>query len=579
MRFPSLKPSRLTRISLALGGIFPPEREREGGFLHTEHLITEDGCTVTHPSPAPLSAPVSGRGICAAYVNGQEQICYVANGDLVVGERHHALSLRDTAHRLIPFENKILIFPERKYLCPEDGTSGELDAALTTASSVLFTLCRKDGSPYAPLTTAVTAPDIPNHGDFWLDTALKPIALRCYSAVRQEWQTVTDTYLRLNCPGIGIPFHVGDMVTLTGIVPTELGALNGTHRLAACGEDHLVIAAAPCVTLRQQSPLSVTRRMPEMDIHTLVLLDGLLYGAFQGKAEDGTYLTKIYAARPQDLFRQRAADTDSEENGDSPRQWEISLSEPITAAIGYDGKPYYFTEHGWLSPVGQGHAMRFSLTRADGVRADCGESLCEVNGALYYLSPRGMMRYDGRQLTEIPTPPHLAHLRTAAAGGWKTRYYLSATEDSGKSHLLIYDTVGGLWSRADGIRACDFLLCGRRFCYRNGCDGVIYGWDDPSGNDADRWMALTAPIFSHHEGDGRLCRIELSLRGEAGGEVQVLVGYNGAPPREVLAQAVITDNLPITLLLHPRPAPMITLQIQGRGAIRLEGLTKVLRQA
>ena len=421
------------------------------------------------------------------------------------------------------------------------------------------------------------APDAPNHGDFWLDTAIKPIALRCFSAVRQEWQTVTDTYLRLSCTGIGLPFCVGDRITLTGIVPTELGTLNGTHRLAACGADHLVIAAPPCVTLRQQSPLSVTRRMPEMDIHTLVLLDGLLYGAFQGMAEDGTYVTKIYALRLRDALGQRAADTETAESTDSERQWEISLSEPITAAIGYDGQPYFFTEHGWLTPVGQGRAMRFHLTRADGVRSGCGESLCEVNGALYYLSPRGMMRYDGHQLTEIPTPPHLAHLRTAAAGGWGRRYYLSATEEGGKSHLLIYDTVGGLWSRKDGTRACDFLLCGRRFCYRNGCDGILYGWDDGSNTDADRWMALCAPILSQHEGEGRLLRMELSLRGEAGGEVQVLVGYNGAPPREMLADVPITDNLPLTLMLYPRPAPMMTLQIQGRGAVRLEGLTKVLR--
>ena len=576
MKFPSLKPISQTRVPLALGGIFSPERAREGGFLHAENLITEDGCTVTHPPRLALSAPTCGRGICRAYIDGQEVLCYVANEDLVVGDRHYPLGLRDTAHRLIPYGNKIFIFPERKYLCPEDGASGELDATLSTASSTLFTLCRADGSPYAPMATAVTAPESPTHGDFWLDTALKPAVLRCFSEVRQEWQTVTDTYLRLNCPGIGIPFRAGDTITLTGIVPTELRALNGAQRLVACGEDHLVIAAAPCVTLRQQGSLTVARRMPEMDTHTLLLLDGILYGAFQGKAEDGTYITRIYSSRLRDIFCQ-ADDSHFDEESDGAQQREVTLSEPITAAICYDGLPYFFTEHGWLSPVGQGKNMRFVLKLADGVRIGCGESLCEIDGALYYLSPRGMMRYDGRQATEISSPPQLANVRMAAAGGWGRRYYLSVTEDSGKSHLLIYDTVGGLWSRKDGTRACDFLICGTRFCYRDGCDGAIYSWDVDADIDDGKWMALSAPILSQHKGEGRFCRMELSLRGEVGGEVQVLVGYNGAPPREVLAEALLTDNLPITLMLHPRCAPWITLQIQGRGTIRLEGLTKVLR--
>lgn len=570
MRLPHLPRPRLTRTVLKQGGMASRAAADVCVFSHTENLITEGGRTRTHPPRVALTAPVSGDGLAVIHTAQGDQLCYPEGHDLIVGTQRHPMALCDTAHRLIPFGDMLLVFPERQYLRLSDGTCGMLDAELTTDGATLFTLCRADGSAYMPLTVSSVAPADPAHGDIWLDTAFKPILLRSYNAARQDWQTVTDTCLRISSPGIGRPFRVGDTVRLSNIIPAELKQIEGLHRLIACGEDHLVISAPPCVTLRQVAPLSVSRRMPDVDPDTLLLWRDRLVGAVRTVDTDGTAVTLFCASRAGDPFNWESTD---EEDG-AARRWRVAHTDPITASAVYRGIPHFFSEHGVLTLTGEGTSARWRLTPLAGVMSGCGESLQAVGDALYYRARRGMMRYDGRQVTALPALPRDPLPRAAAAGVIGDRYYLSLTRESGEADLLVYHVGDETWSRLDHTRAAHFLPYRGGLCYRDGCDGTVRAMEAPS-SPADtsevRWMAKTVPIRIRDQESGRLFRLELTLTLSAGGKMQILMRDGEGTlscPIEISGQ----DDTLQRICIHPRAADRISLELRGRGEVTLHEL-------
>ena len=573
MRFPHFSSSAQRRTALAVGGLLPASAAREGDFLYTRNTITEHGILSVHPPRRALTSAIQGRGLTTARTAAGEQLCYVEGGDLWVGEHRYPLALSDTDHKLIPFGKRLLIFPERKYLSLNDGSHGTLDAAVTTASPTLFTVCRADGTALTPLSISDAAPQTPMHGDYWLDTAFSPAVLRHYSAAREEWQTLDRTYLRLSCPAIGLPFRPGDTVCLTGIVPTELSALNALHRVEDCGEDHLVIAAAPCMTLRQMAPLTVSRRIPDLDPETVILCHDRLMGATIETDENGMETTVIYACRPGDPFNWEAVDGEQ----DGARRWRLPYAEPITAAVIYQNQPCFFTDRSLLRLSGQGASAHWVTQPLEGIRRDCGRSLLAAGRRLYYFTGRRAVVFDGEQVTPLPPTAHDADIRTAAAGMMDGRYYLSLTDIDGQSQLLVYQTEDKLWSRLDATRADCFVPFCDGLCYRDGCDGTIRSMIAEGEIAPDTaWAAETAPIHLR-DSNGRLSHPELTLIVQKGARAQILIGCDGMPARQVIADIVGSDEVPVTIKIHPRAVSHFTLRFQGTGDVRLVGWHSVSR--
>ena len=84
-------------------------------------------------------------------------------------------------------------------------------------------------------------------------------------------------------------------------------------------------------------------------------------------------------------------------------------------------------------------------------------SLCVLNETLYYLSPDGVMAWDGSvpsKVSEKLNTARLSNVRAAVGGALDGRYYLYLVRDRGgekpEERLLVYDTERGLWQEENG---------------------------------------------------------------------------------------------------------------------------------
>ena len=93
--------------------------------------------------------------------------------------------------------------------------------------------------------------------------------------------------------------------------------------------------------------------------------------------------------------------------------------------------------------------FQLSSLRCRGVAKGAARSLCVINETLYYLSPDGVMAWDGSIPTKVSTaldPARLRNVKSALGGALDGRYYLHLVRGSGEAQavrLLVYDTRTG----------------------------------------------------------------------------------------------------------------------------------------
>ena len=111
--------------------------------------------------------------------------------------------------------------------------------------------------------------------------------------------------------------------------------------------------------------------------------------------------------------------------------------------------------------------FQLSSLRCRGVAQNAARSLCVLNETLYYLSPDGVMAWDGSLPTKVSgalDAAKLSNVQSAVGGALDGRYYLHISRESAR--LLVYDTEKGLWSEED-VCSCDMTSTG----------GQLYLWD------------------------------------------------------------------------------------------------------
>ena len=517
-------------------------------------------------------------------------------------------AVADSRKTMVGIGTKILIFPDKVAFDTADGSAAPLGAAWEAGSlSVSFAPCDASGNTYEVKDKGTKEPEHPQDGQLFLklNEPDKPYSaentLEVYSEASGNWTVIPLDYCLVTAEGIGAEFRVWDTVTLTGTGAEQAGQWAGldgdrivygvtetTLRLRADpGGEHFygrlvhngssVVWVSMDGTQREEyfpaEGVKAERRVP--DLEYLTECDNRVWGC--SSSENVIYACKL--GDPTNWFSYRGIAADS-------YAVTVGSDGPFTGAATCMGYALFFKENTLHKLYGSKPSdFQLSSLRCRGVAKGAARSLCVINETLYYLSPDGVMAWDGSIPNKVSTaldPARLRNVKSALGGALDGRYYLHLVRGSGEAQavrLLVYDTERGLWQEED---VCSYEMAGS--------GGQLYLWDGKAiwAADADReenWQqaggiedGVSFELVSGNIGldspeELYLSRLTLRLEAEVKSRIEVAVSYDSGA-WETLAQLTADGRRCFDVPFVPRRCGSLRFRLKGRGQLTLRSLTR-----
>lgn len=562
MEMPTLRRLWTSRRTVdAFGGLNRSPRTGEGEFAQMENL-SSDFYPVLAPCPPREQLDITG----VTSLGAGQRLFYTQGTELVLGDRRIDLGLSPDGNKiLVKMGAYVVVFPDKKYASTlENGDCGSLEARFEAANAVL-TPCTLEGADRIPDYIQSAEPLSPENGTLWLDTAASPAVLKEWSAASNLWAAVETAYVRIEAPGIGVPFRQYDGVTLSGA-----DALDGANVIWQAGSDFAVVSGV-LEGQKHMRGLVLSRTVPEMDY--VIECGNRLWGCRAGTDRLGNPVNEIYASKLGD-FRNwncfMGLSTDS-------YAVTVGTQGPFTGAITYLGNPLFFKEDCLYKIYGSyPAAFHVQSTACRGVAQGGGESLAIVGETLFYKSPMGVCAYDGSLPAEVGRNLGFDPLEGGVGAGFGGKYFLSLQEHTGTDALYVYDKLLGQWHRETGFGARQMVSHA----------GKLYGLDKNGGlwllrggksRARVKWMARTGRISGW---DGKrmvLKSLELQLLLANRARMDISVRYDDRGVWERIGTLTGSDRR-FLLPIRPKPCSHLELLLEGEGDVRLLSLTRVLRQ-
>ena len=562
MEMPTLRRLWTSRRTVdAFGGLNRSPRTGEGEFAQMENL-SSDFYPVLAPCPPREQLDITG----VTSLGAGQRLFYTQGTELVLGDRRIDLGLSPDGNKiLVKMGAYVVVFPDKKYASTlENGDCGSLEARFEAANAVL-TPCTLEGADRIPDYIQSAEPLSPENGTLWLDTAASPAVLKEWCAASNLWAAVETAYVRIEAPGIGVPFRQYDGVALSGAE-----ALDGANVIWQAGSDFAVVSGV-LEGQKHMRGLVLSRTVPEMDY--VIECGNRLWGCRAGTDRLGNPVNEIYASKLGD-FRNwncfMGLSTDS-------YAVTVGTQGPFTGAITYLGNPLFFKEDCLYKIYGSyPAAFHVQSTACRGVAQGGGESLAIVGETLFYKSPMGVCAYDGSLPAEVGRNLGFDPLEGGVGAGFGGKYFLSLQEHTGTDALYVYDKLLGQWHRETGFGARQMVSHA----------GKLYGLDKNGGlwllrggksRARVKWMARTGRISGW---DGKrmvLKSLELQLLLANRARMDISVRYDDRGAWERIGTLTGSDRR-FLLPIRPKPCSHLELLLEGEGDIRLLSLTRVLRQ-
>ena len=486
----------------------------------------------------------------------------------------------------------VCVFPDGKYANTvklrqdqplEQGVDyGDMGGSYTCRSgNAVFQPCGPDGSARS-VVRSETAPD----GGFWIDASEPEPVLKVWSESQGLW-TAAASYVKCAMPGIAKELRAGDGVELRCSLPRNEPASDplrrlwsGTHLLSAAfhdpgsgahreGEDDYVILPglldAPCyLPLRPEEPyfFSASRPLPEMDF--VVEAANRLWGCRCSGGVNELYGSKLGDFRNWSVFQGLYTDSYRVTRGHSG---------PYTGAAVLGGCPLFFRadclEKIYPSAAGDHGVVTVSL---EGVEAGSAASAAVIRDRLYYKAESGLCCYNGTLPVPISRALGSEPWHEAAAGVWRSWYYVSMRGADGSRSLFTYNTETGVWYREDGFSFCAAFSHGDRLYLLPEPGGALLCVGQAEDAQGVDWWAETGELLPRTALRRRITRLQIGARLAPGAELRAYLSFDGGPwlrKGSLAGGALRTLSFPVT----PRRCAGVRLRLEGSGDMELRSLS------
>ena len=521
-------------------------------------------------------------------------------------------AVTDSKKALVGLGTKILIFPDKLAFDTADGSVSPLGAVWQAeGQSVQFVPCDASGKTYEAGSCGREEPEQPEDGQIFLKIEDEKHPWSCtgtlevYSSASGNWTAVPLEYCRITAAGAEKQFAQWDTVTVRGTAAEQAGMwqeLDGDLVVYDVQENALRVRVTPegdffygtlvqgtdsaqwtsmdgkeTKSIAVNGTVQLERRVPDLDFVTEC--DNRVWGC--SSRENVIYACKL--GDPTNWFSYRGIAADS-------YAVTVGSDGAFTGAATCMGYALFFKEN-TLHKLYGSKPSDFQLTslRCRGVAKNAARSLCVLNETLYYLSPDGVMAWDGSIPAKVSgalDASRLAHVQSAVGGALDGRYYLHISrEGGGQARLLVYDTERGLWSEED---VCSYEMAST--------GGQLYLWDGQAlwAADPDReadWQSTdgveeklhfeltTGDIGMDGAEDRYLSRLTLRLDAGCSTTVEVSASYDGGSWETVAGITAQSQRRSYDLPFVPRRHGTLRLRLRGTGQITLRSMAKTMAAA
>lgn len=534
---------------------------------------------------ATLSSP---QGILAkdklAYVDGAT-LYY--NGAAVPGITLSTVATK-CPKTLLSMGAYVLIWPDKVYYNTQDstdyGSMENIKVIDTEAQGIDYSVCKIDGGAITA-TPSATAPVDPANGAYWLDTSATPHVLKVYSESQEKWTEVSTRYVKITSTDIGVGFSKYDGVVLSGCfapsgiyddeVIKEVDSFNKAQVIFERDDDYIVIGGSLSETVNQYNYGSVilSRTVPDMDYVTEAenRIWGCKYGLVDGKPINAIYACKLGDFKNWNCYQEISTDSYFVNCG---------TDGPFTGAITHAGYPVFFKEN-YLHKVyiNAAGAHQVATAACNGVQKGSANSMCIINGKLYFKSRTDVLVFDG----SLPVPFSDVFggilYDSAAAGAFGNKYYISMRQtDTGNWHMFCYDTLKDMWTREDDTHAQDFASLDGDLYYIDALTKKIMCINGTKGTpeSAVEWSATTGIIGFSYVNKKYISRFNLRMALGDGADMDIYIQYDSNGIWEHKGHLEGADLRTFTLPIRPRRCDHMRIKLEGTGEFKLYSLAKVL---
>lgn len=475
--------------------------------------------------------------------------------------------------------SKVLIWPDKLCFDTVDQSLKPLGAKWQADGNVTTSPVLEDGREYTISYTGSVPPEKPGNGEYWMDTSSGGAVLRVYSEASGSWGAVPTTYVKLAAKGIGSAFAKYDTVHISGFASADVGelaeSLNTDCILWDQGEDYVTVTGLTnkvAVQTPQSGTVILERRVPDLDY--LTQQDNRIWGCC---SVDHT----IYACKqgdPTNWFNYMGTAADS-------YAVTVGSDGDFTGAATCMGYVLLF-KAGCIHKVYGTKPSNYQITTVlcSGVQKGAAETLVLAQGALHYLAPEGMVRYDGSLPTAFGSKLGTSRYVKGAAGAVGDKLYFALTSAKENQGLFTWDMTRGVWHKEDALDVMQFSTDGNTL-YALSRDGVLWAmgceddpYEDHSGREKQvRWSAETGDIGLYDAENRFVSRLVLRLAGQRGTKLQIFASWDGGS-WELLASRILANEHTLLLPILPQRCSRMRLKLVGVGDVRLYSISKVQEQ-
>lgn len=624
-----------------------------GGYNHNQKIGDNEFYEMKNMSSDmyPLLAPRRRRGTVPnnGYANVNDCRGIIRFNDILLAVVENAQSRRDIlyyydeqSHRwdfavwltdvgihlgqrqLVPMGNKLIIFPDRKYIEPQyqdiPTTWGnrifDIDRIISSYGDEVPTTmkpCTASGAEINVTYRQSTVPRNPSDGAYWVDTSSEPRQMKQYSENTDSWTTILQNYIKLSIP-VGVysddtvnspSFENGDVITLYyHDRPSSMDQLLGSYYIEDQSTSivdtdtervyvrHFIFSGYADTTHTFSRRMFIRRTMPDFDY--VCESGNRLWACRFGKQMMGT--DRVDGASDLDLETNYVNEIYASKLGD-PTNWQsfqnistdsytasVGSAEKFTGAVTFNNSPIFFKENSIYKVFGMYPAQyQIQETKLEGIEDGSSESIGIYNNTMFYNGVTGIMAYDGSIPVRVSDHFGTVHYKNAVGNVYHGKYYVSLEKDDGSHDLMVYDITKKTWHREDDIAFASRPYVSKDIMYfiKSG-DGVIRtvvaNEDGANTDEVIEWSVESGILGEQMYTRKYISRMIVRMALGIGSQIRFYIQYDSSGEWEPVWSMNGTTLKSFSIPIKTKRCDHFRMRIEGKGDAKIFSITKVFEE-